>query len=62
MTPLRSTSTWTTTANRSVIGDIKWNFTKFLVDRNGQVMQRFEPPVKPDSPEMAAAVEKLLKQ
>jgi glutathione peroxidase len=52
----------TTTANSSVTGDIKWNFTKFLVDRNGQVVQRFEPPVKPDSPEMAAAVEKLLKQ
>lgn len=52
----------TTTANPSVTGDIKWNFTKFLVDRSGQVVQRFEPPVKPDSPEMAAAVEKLLKQ
>lgn len=23
--------------------DIKWNFTKFLVDRNGHVMERFEP-------------------
>src|SRR5579863_1906297 len=52
----------TRTANPSATGDIKWNFTKFLVDRDGQVVQRFEPPVKPDSPEMAAAVEKLLKQ
>lgn len=23
--------------------DIKWNFTKFLVDRNGEVVERFEP-------------------
>jgi glutathione peroxidase len=49
-------------ANASVAGDIKWNFTKFLVDRNGSVVQRFEPAVKPDSPEMIEAVEKLLKQ
>lgn len=49
-------------ANPAVAGDIKWNFTKFLVDRNGQVVQRFESPVKPDSPEMVGAVEKLLKQ
>lgn len=45
----------------SITGDIKWNFTKFLVDRNGDVVQRFEPAVTPDSPEMVAAVEKQLK-
>ncbi|MFZ1007779.1 MAG: glutathione peroxidase [Candidatus Sulfotelmatobacter sp.] len=43
-------------------GDIKWNFTKFLVDRNGNVVQRFESAVTPDSPEMVAAIEKQLKQ
>lgn len=43
-------------------GDIKWNFTKFLVDRNGKVVQRFESKVTPDSPEVTSAVEKLLKQ
>ena len=41
-------------------GDIKWNFTKFLFDRNGNPVARFEPPVKPDSPEMTAAIEKAL--
>jgi glutathione peroxidase len=51
----------TKAANPSVAGDIKWNFTKFLVDQNGQVVQRFEPAVKPDSAEMVGAVEKLLK-
>ena len=28
--------------------DIRWNFTKFLVDREGNVVQRFEPTVKPE--------------
>jgi glutathione peroxidase len=45
-----------------MVGDIKWNFTKFLVDRNGNVVQRFESAVTPDSPEMVAAIEKQLKQ
>ena len=27
--------------------DIKWNFTKFLVNREGEVVERFEPTVKP---------------
>jgi len=49
-------------ANPAVAGEIKWNFTKFLVDRNGKVVQRFEPAVKPDSPELTGAIEKLLGQ
>jgi len=49
-------------ANPSLAGDIKWNFTKFLVDRSGKVVARFESPVKPDSPEVTAAIEKLLKE
>jgi glutathione peroxidase len=46
----------------SIGGAIKWNFTKFLVDREGHVVQRFEPAVTPDSKEVVDAVEKLLKQ
>ena len=49
-------------AGNSVAGDIKWNFTKFLVDRNGKVVLRFEPAVTPDSNEVTGAIEKLLKQ
>ena len=41
-------------------GDIKWNFTKFLVDRDGKVVQRFEPAVTPDSKEVISAIEKQL--
>jgi glutathione peroxidase len=43
-------------------GEIKWNFTKFLVDKNGKVVARFEPKVTPDSPEVASAIEKALAQ
>ncbi|MGA2984982.1 MAG: glutathione peroxidase [Terriglobia bacterium] len=49
-------------ANPAVAGEIKWNFTKFLVDRNGQVVARFEPAVTPDSAEVVAEVQKLLRQ
>ncbi len=52
----------TKNANPALSGDIKWNFTKFLVDRNGNVVQRFEPETTPDSPEVVGAIEKLLKQ
>ncbi len=48
-------------ANASTTGDIKWNFTKFLVDRQGNVVARFEPAVTPDSPEVKAAIDKALK-
>lgn len=37
---------------------IKWNFTKFLVDRNGRVIKRFAPKTKPE--EMAAYIEAML--
>jgi len=41
-------------------GDIKWNFGKFLVGKNGEILARFEPTVEPGSPEIAAAIEKAL--
>jgi glutathione peroxidase len=44
-----------------IAGEIKWNFTKFLVDRDGKVIQRFEPAVTPDSKEVTGAIEKQLK-
>jgi glutathione peroxidase len=41
-------------------GDIQWNFTKFLFDRSGNPVARFEPAVKPDAPEVTAAIEAAL--
>jgi glutathione peroxidase len=41
-------------------GDIKWNFTKFLFDRSGKPVARFEPNVTPDSPQVTAAIESAL--
>jgi glutathione peroxidase len=46
----------------SIAGEIKWNFTKFLVDRDGRVVQRFESAVTPDSKEVVSAIEKQLSQ
>jgi glutathione peroxidase len=47
-------------SNPQYSGDIKWNFTKFLFDRNGNPVARFEPPVKPDSPEVQSAIASAL--
>jgi glutathione peroxidase len=43
-------------------GDIKWNFEKFLIGRDGKVVKRFEPRVKPDAPEVVEAIETELKK
>ncbi len=51
----------TGTANPAYAGEIKWNFTKFLVDRDGHVIQRFEPDTTPDSPQVTSAIEQALK-
>jgi glutathione peroxidase len=50
------------TANPTTGGEIKWNFTKFLVGRDGTVLARFEPAVKPDAPQVVSAIEAALKQ
>jgi glutathione peroxidase len=41
-------------------GDVRWNFTKFLVGRRGEVLGRFEPNIDPMSAEVRQAVEKAL--
>ncbi len=58
-TPLYGYLTSTTT-DPKFAGDIKWNFTKFLVARNGQPVARFEPATTPDSPQVIAAIESEL--
>lgn len=41
-------------------GDIKWNFGKFLIGRDGKILKRFEPRTVPDAPEVTAAIEAAL--
>jgi glutathione peroxidase len=42
-------------------GDVRWNFTKFLVGKDGQAIQRFEPNVTPESAELVSAIEAALR-
>jgi glutathione peroxidase len=41
-------------------GDVRWNFTKFLVGRDGKILARFDSKVKPDSEEVTKAIEAAL--
>ena len=49
-------------ANPTTGGEIKWNFTKFLVDKKGNVINRFESAVTPEAAELVKAVEAALAQ
>ena len=51
---------WLKTEAPGLMGtrSIKWNFTKFLIDREGQVVRRYAPADKPET--IAADIEKLL--
>jgi glutathione peroxidase len=51
---------WLKSSAKGVLGSegIKWNFTKFLVDRQGQVVDRFAPTTKPE--DLQPNIEKLL--
>jgi glutathione peroxidase len=40
--------------------DPTWNFTKYLVSREGRVLYRFDPRTKPDDPDLRKAIEKEL--
>lgn len=48
-------------ANPETGGEIPWNFTKYLVDRDGKVLARFDAPVEPESKELTSAIEAALK-
>jgi glutathione peroxidase len=41
-------------------GDVTWNFEKFLVSPQGEVVGRFRSKVEPDDPELVAAIEAVL--
>ena len=47
-------------ANPKLKDDVHWSFTKFVVDRKGQLVARFEPDVAPDDPDLIVAIENAL--
>jgi glutathione peroxidase len=46
--------------NPGFAGEVKWNFEKFLIGRDGKVIGRFVSKVQPDSEELVGAIEKAL--
>ncbi len=50
----------TTLPNKDFEGDIKWNFEKFLIDREGNLQRRFRSKTKPESEELVSAIKELL--
>jgi glutathione peroxidase len=51
-----------TSLPKPIGGPVEWNFQKYLVDRNGNVVARFESDIEPDDPTLVAAVERLLSE
>jgi glutathione peroxidase len=49
-----------TEQNPKTGGEIKWNFTKFLIGRDGQILARFEPAITPEDPALTSAVSSAL--
>ena len=47
--------------NPQFAGEIKWNFNKFLVDKNGRIIARFDSGDKPESDKVVQAIEQALK-
>ncbi|WP_159801803.1 glutathione peroxidase [Arthrobacter zhaoguopingii] len=48
--------------SKSVLpGLVRWNFEKFLINREGVIIDRFAPTVEPDAPQIAAAIESCRK-
>ena len=43
-------------------GDVKWNFEKFLISKDGKIVKRFRTKVEPTSAEIIAAIESELKK
>ena len=55
-----TTEPYTTLNKVSPAGDVAWNFEKFLVNRDGEVISRFKSSVEPESVEIQKAIEDLL--
>jgi glutathione peroxidase len=41
-------------------GDVQWNFAKFVIDKNGDIVARFSPKTEPEDSDLRKAVEKAI--
>ncbi len=57
-----TTEPYTTLNKAAPEGDVAWNFEKFLINKEGEVVARFKSNVEPTSEELIAAIEKALKE
>jgi len=55
-----TTEPFTTLNKVSPVGDVEWNFEKFLINREGDAIARYKSSVEPESPEIKKAIENLL--
>jgi glutathione peroxidase len=49
------------TQNSTPPGDVRWNFGKFLIGKDGKIIARFDPKLAPESTELTSAIEAALK-
>ena len=55
-----TTEPYTTLNKADPAGDVDWNFEKFLISKEGNVLKRFKSAIEPDNDELKAAIEKAL--
>ena len=56
----QTTEPFTTLNQVNPAGEVKWNFEKFLINREGEAIARFQSSVEPESIEITKAIEELL--
>ena len=47
-------------SNPAFFGEVQWNFEKFLIGKNGQILNRFESEITPDDPRIIKSIEEAL--
>ena len=56
----KTTEPFTTLNKVTPVGEVEWNFEKFLIDRKGEAVARFKSSIEPESIEIKQAIEDLL--
>ena len=56
----RTSEPYTTLNQAEPVGDVAWNFEKFLINKNGDVVSRFKSAIEPNSKELGTAIEHAL--